>query len=186
MVKGNEGEGQVLEEVEEQDSFGPKTPSKDGIEEILRPRALGTRASTTSAPDDPFSAVNVPKNPLHPTPTSPPPMPFAPSPSTTPRTTHNKYFQITIDRSRIIHQDFVERQPFWKQFNPMKSMAQDDLSKKVPHLGLSDVSKRPPNAHRTPNKVLKQMNYYTEKRMPSLLDMWEEGGREKKVGDRSP
>lgn len=176
----------MVDDAEGEDQLVPKTPSKDGIDEMLRPSTLGSRASTASTPDDPFSAVNSPKNPLHPTPASPPPMPFATETSTVPRTAQKKYFQITIDRSRVIHQDFVERQPFWKQFNPMKSMAQDDLAKKVPHLGLSDVSKRPPNAHRTPNKVLKQMNYYTEKRMPSLLDMWEEGGREKNEGDRSP
>ena len=56
----------------------------------------------------------------------------------------------------------------------MRSMAQEDLAKVVPHRGLSDVSKRPPNAHRTPNKVLKVMSEYVETRMPSLRKMWEE------------
>lgn len=62
----------------------------------------------------------------------------------------------------------------------MKSMAQEDLAKVVPHIGLSDVSKRPPHAHRTPNKVLKLMANYVENRMPSLKNMYEEGGREKR------
>lgn len=61
----------------------------------------------------------------------------------------------------------------------MKSMAQEDLAKVVPHMGLSDVSKRPPHAHRTPNKVLKMMSNYVEHGLPSLKDMYEEGGREK-------
>jgi hypothetical protein len=95
-----------------------------------------------------------------------------------PRKTQSKWFQVTVDRSRVIHQDYVERQPYWKQFSPMKSMAQEDLAKVVPHIGLSDVSKRPPHAHRTPNKVLRVMSEYVEKRMPSLRDMYEEGARE--------
>lgn len=148
----------MAEEVEEADPIVPQTPSKDGIDEILRPSALMNR-TPTSAPADPFSAAPKPTNPLHPTPTSPPPMPFAPNSATNPHTTYKKYFQVTIDRSRVIHQDFVERQPFWKDFTPMKSMAQEDLAKKVPHIGLSDVSKRPPHAHRTPNRVLKKMSY---------------------------
>lgn len=57
----------------------------------------------------------------------------------------------------------------------MKSMAQEDLVPKVPHVGLSDVSKRPPNHHRTPNKVLQQMSWYLENRMTSLKEMYEEG-----------
>jgi hypothetical protein len=50
----------------------------------------------------------------------------------------------------------------------MKSMAQADLEKVVPHVGLSDISKRPPNAYRTPARVLRIMNEYVDKRMPSL------------------
>ena len=56
----------------------------------------------------------------------------------------------------------------------MKSMAQEDLSKIVPHAGLSDVSKRPPNAHRTPNKVLRRMGQWVESEMPTLRGLWEE------------
>lgn len=76
-----------------------------------------------------------------------------------------------------MHQDYVERQPLWKQFTPMKSMAQEDLAKVVPHPGLSDVSKRPPNAHRTPTKVLRSMGRWVEGGMPSLRGLWEERGR---------
>lgn len=105
-----------------------------------------------------------------------PPMPF--EESATPKRTVSKWFQVTVDWSRTIHQDFVERQPYWKQFEPMKSMAQEDLAKKVPHIGLSDVSKRPPNAHRTPNKVLKVMSDYVQHRMPSLRDIYEDMGKQ--------
>lgn len=57
----------------------------------------------------------------------------------------------------------------------MKSLAQEDLAKQVPHVGLSDVSKRPLHAHRTPNWVLKGMREYVEKRMPSLRGVVEGG-----------
>jgi hypothetical protein len=83
-----------------------------------------------------------------------------------------------------VHQDYVERQPFWKQYNPMKSMSQEDLAKKVPHIGLSDISKRPPNAHRTPNSVLKQMSEYVETRMPGLRSIAEESDRDKAFRER--
>ena len=56
----------------------------------------------------------------------------------------------------------------------MKSMAQEDLAKVVPHAGLSDVGKRPPNAHRTPNKVLRSMGRYVEGGMPRLRGIWDE------------
>lgn len=140
----------------------PETPRKDGIDEILQPSRLLNRAPPpTTTPTASPSQTS-------------PPMPFAEPPP--PRNTIPKWFQVTVDRSRVIHQDYVERQPYWKQFSPMKSIAQEDLSKKVPHPGLSDVSKRPPDAHRTPNKVLKLMNRYLEHGMPSLVDMYEEGG----------
>jgi hypothetical protein len=183
LTKG-EGEGQVVDEVEEEDVARADRPSKDGIDEILRPNISIDRASS-GAPSDPFAPAPKSIDPLHPIPNSPPPMPFAPD-SSTPRTTYKKYFQVTIDRSRTIHQDYIERQPYWRQFDPMKSMAQEDLAKKVPQIGLSDVSKRPPNGHRTPNRVLKQMSYHVEKTMPKLMDMWEDGGREKKESDRLP
>jgi hypothetical protein len=114
-------------------------------------------------------------------------MPFdppAPLPNTPQPLTKTKWFQVTVDRSRAVHQDFVERQPYWKQFVPMKSMAQEDLVKRVPHIGLSDVSKRPPHAHRTPNRVLKLMSEYVETRMPSLKGMVENSAAERNFLER--
>ncbi|KAF3002377.1 hypothetical protein E8E13_001209 [Curvularia kusanoi] len=105
------------------------------------------------------------------------PFPFTPP---APAPTTKKWFQITVDRSRTVHQDVVQRQPLWKNFQPMKSMSQLDLADQVPHAGLSDVNKRPPNAHRTPNKILKSMGLWVERGMPSLRAFArekEEGGR---------
>ncbi|KAF2623053.1 hypothetical protein BU25DRAFT_350978 [Macroventuria anomochaeta] len=153
--------------------------------------------STEDAEEDPstlplatftdISDMTSPSKLLHRTPPStastppsqPAPMPFSAAP---PKTTTTKWFQITVDRSRAVHQDFVERQPLWKQFSPMKSMAQEDLSKIVPHVGLSDVTKRPPNAHRTPNKVLRSMGKYVEGGMPSLRGLWEEAQNKSQTG----
>lgn len=149
-----------LLELRSQDSTDDREtpPAKNGIDEILRPSTLSTRASPMTTP---------PRSP------STPSMPFAPP---SPPQTRTKWFQVTVDRSRAVHQDFVERQPFWKQFQPMKSMAQEDLAKQVPHAGLSDVSKRPLSQHRTPVRVLKTMHEYVETRMPSLKGVVE--GRE--------
>jgi hypothetical protein len=116
-----------------------------------------------------------------PAPTTPTPLPFSAPP---PKQTTTKWFQVTVDRSRVVHQDFVERQPLWKQFTPMKSMSQEDLAKVVPHVGLSDVGIRPPNAHRTPNKVLKSMGKWVEHGMPSLRNMWEESQGMAQRGNR--
>ena len=163
-----------LEDEDDEDAkaLHSKKPPKDGIDEILRPSALLTRTEPTA--------------PIHTTPptSAPPSMPFDP-PTPSPNThTRTKWFQVTVDRSRAVHQDFVERQPFWKQFHPQKSMAQEDLVKKVPHVGLSDVSKRPPNAHRTPNKVLRQMSEYVERVMPSLRGMAEDSEAERGFRER--
>ena len=67
----------------------------------------------------------------------------------------------------------------------MKSVAQEDLAKSVPHPGLSDVSKRPLNQHRTPNKVLKGMSEYVEKVMPSLRGVYMGAGREEEFERRN-
>ncbi|EAT78522.2 hypothetical protein HBI56_185190 [Parastagonospora nodorum] len=151
-----------------EDTHETTPATQSGIDEILRPSVLTTRASPPASP---------PPKPL-----TPPPMPFE-SPSAPPQT-RTKWFQVTVDRSRAVHQDYVERQPFWKQFQPMKSMAQEDLAKQVPHSGLSDVSKRPMNQHRTPVRVLKTMNEYVEYRMPSLKGMFEGSDNEKRFTQR--
>ncbi|KAH7086179.1 hypothetical protein FB567DRAFT_471573, partial [Paraphoma chrysanthemicola] len=147
------------EDAEDAETLHSKKPPKHGIDEILRPSTLLTRTEDTS-PTPPTTTT-----------TPQPSMPYDPPTPSTPTHTRTKWFQVTVDRSRAVHQDFVERQPFWKQFHPQKSLAQEDLAKKVPHIGLSDVSKRPPNAHRTPNRVLKVMSEYVERGMPSLSGM---------------
>ncbi|RAR06259.1 hypothetical protein DDE83_007014 [Stemphylium lycopersici] len=146
-----------------------QTPPNHGIDEVLRPSQLAART-------------------LRPTPSPPPPkptpMPFESSSSSAKAEKQSKWFQVSLDRSRAVHQDYVERQPFWKQFSPMKSMAQEDLAKTVPHAGLSDVSKRPPNAHRTPVRVLNIMNEYVENRMPTLRGIAENHESELRFEER--
>jgi len=67
----------------------------------------------------------------------------------------------------------------------MRSMAQEDLAKQVPHLGLSDVSKRPLHQHRTPSKVLRQMSDYVENVMPSLRGIATNSAQERSFRDRT-
>jgi hypothetical protein len=111
-------------------------------------------------------------------------MPFDPPPVSPKQKKWTKWFQVTVDRTRAVHQDFIERQPYWKQFSPMRSMAQADLEKKVPHIGLSDISKRPPNAYRTPTRVLKTMNQYVETAMPTLRGVAEGSENERAYLER--
>lgn len=150
------------EDEEDYSSEMSQDPSKQAIDEMLRPPQLANRTLTS-----PTEVSSFPKPPQS-------TMPFEPvtSPNANTRKV-SKWFQVTVDRSRVVHQDYVERQPFWKQYSPMKSMAQKDLLRKVPHVGLSDVSKRPPHAYRTPTKVLELMNEYVEHKMPTLKGMAE-------------
>jgi len=165
VTEEENAEDESINDLEDDEEEIPSRQGKSGIDELLR-------ASTLSEPK---------LTDADPTPVTSASLPFAPP---EPKKTKSKWFQVTVDRSRTIHRDYVERQPFWKQFSPTKSTAQVDLQKKVPHIGLSDVSKRPPDAHRTPNWVLKQMNSYLEKGMPDLMRMYEENRRDIKDQDR--
>ncbi|XP_014558347.1 hypothetical protein COCVIDRAFT_36338 [Bipolaris victoriae FI3] len=136
-----------------------QTQHTKGIDEILRPSQLANRSWQSTPTTKP--------------PPKPTPMPFESQAPSAKQIKQSKWFQVTIDRSRTVHQDYIERQPFWKQFSPMRTIAQEDLAKIVPHLGLSDISKRPPNAHRTPFRVLKIMNDYVETKMPTLRGIFE-------------
>ncbi|CAN9331870.1 unnamed protein product [Alternaria alternata] len=157
-------------EEDQEDASTDHMPQKAGIDEILRPSQLLNRTSAETHRS---------------TPSAPPkPMPFDPPPVSPKQKKWTKWFQVTVDRTRAVHQDFIERQPYWKQFSPMRSMAQADLEKKVPHIGLSDISKRPPNAYRTPTRVLKTMNQYVETAMPTLRGVAEGSENERAYLER--
>ncbi|KAG9198275.1 hypothetical protein G6514_010296 [Epicoccum nigrum] len=144
----------------------PRATSVD-VGEMTSPSELLHRTATTTSPPSSSSSATA-------TATSIAPLPFTPSPAVP---TAKKWFQVTLDRSRVVHADFIERQPLYKQFNPMKSMAQLDLDKQVPHKGLSDLGRRGPGAHRTPLRQLRSMAAYAEKGLPSLRAISE--GRER-------
>lgn len=158
------------------DDTTAREPINTSISEMTRPSPFLT-ASPTSPPI-PSSTITA-SSPTSPQPkTKPVPMPFDPSP---PKPTTAKWFQVTVDRSRVVHQDYTERQPYWKQFSPMKSLGQQDLEKSVPLAGLSDVSKRPLYAHRTPVRVLGIMSEYVEKRMVGVRRLSEEAAEARGV-----
>ncbi|KAF1955161.1 hypothetical protein CC80DRAFT_549373 [Byssothecium circinans] len=155
-------EGDMMEDGANEDADadvnGRDTPAKaDDIDDILRPSRLVNSSVAENAP---------PSEP------KPAPLPFEP-PADAPKTV-STWFQITVDRSRTVHQDYIEKQPYWARFTPMKSIAQQDLEKKVPHWGLSDVSKRPPHGHRVPNVALRHMSRFVEEKMPTIRRIWEE------------
>ena len=158
---------QLGEEVAEESDTAPQARN-DGVDEILRPSRLIQRTAPEGSQTRDETEKKTPRAP---------PMPLEPDQG--PHQVVSRWFQVTVDTSRVVHQDFVERQPYWKQFTPTKSMGQEVLAKSVPHIGLSDVSKRPMDAHRTPKHVLRIMRDYVEHGMPSLKEMYEEGGREK-------
>lgn len=162
------GERNWTEDDTGKDAVAPESSTTDHVEDMTRPGHLLNHMPSNSSPiadkgDGSLPKSSVPKKPI--------PMPFEQPIEV--RKVSTKWIQITLDRSRVIHQDYVERQPYWKQFSPMRSMGQEDLAKSVPYPGLSDVSKRPLHAHRTPNKVLGAMSNYVEHKMPSLKDMYE-------------
>ncbi|KAI8933929.1 hypothetical protein NX059_009622 [Plenodomus lindquistii] len=172
--EGGEGNGNGNEA---DDESWQAAAAKDNIDDILRPSQLlahtlppspPTATSSTSTPPMPFS------NNQTPTSTYTPPTTARNPHRTQPQT--SKPFHLTLDHSRVIHADFIERQPFYKYFHPMKSLAQRDLATQVPHPGLADVSKRPPGAYRTPIRVLGAMREYVDKRMRGLKGI--EEGRE--------
>ncbi|KAH7112450.1 hypothetical protein B0J11DRAFT_184105 [Dendryphion nanum] len=163
------GERQLSEGSVGDDSITPDSPANDGVDEITELGSLVNRMPKDPPRIPDLRDGSLPDSTVKSQPTL---MPFE-QPSQV-RMVSTKWFQVTVDRSRVVHQDYVERQPYWKQFSPMQSMAQQDLSKSVPHIGLSDVSKRPIHAHRTPNRVLASMANDVEYKMPSLKRMYEE------------
>ena len=83
-----------------------------------------------------------------------------------------RWFHLTVDLLRTDQREYVERQPLYNTFAPARSMAQEDLAKSVPHVGLSDVSVRHKSA-RTPNRILnKQAKAMADRK--TLKQMWEE------------
>lgn len=156
----------AAEDEDKDEVEGASEPPSDNIDDILRPSQLLSHTLT-------FPSVLA-----GPPPSPPTPMPFDSTATTHPRTVRHKPFLVTVERSHVVHADYIERQPYYKQFHPMQSVAHYDLANQVPHPGLSDVSKRPPNAFRTPVRVLQTMSHYVERVMPSLKKI-SEGNNER-------
>ena len=149
-------------------------PGEDGVEEIIRPSTLLYRPSDQNR--DHFASATrqtkdhtPPENQLQENPnnekvaeTGQPEKPFETL----------RWFHLTVDLLRTDQREYVERQPLYNTFAPAKSMAQEDLAKSVPHVGLSDVSVRHKSA-RTPNRILnKQAKAMTDRK--TLKQIWEE------------
>ncbi|PVI08308.1 hypothetical protein DM02DRAFT_720 [Periconia macrospinosa] len=136
--------------------------TETGIDDMLRPGELLTNPRYEESSIEPAS--DPPSKSL----------PFEP-PSETPNTVP-KWFQITIDRSRVVHYDYIEKQFLWGRYMPMKTVAQEDLAKKVPHKGLSDVGQRPPGVEHRPHRAMRNDQAYADDRMPTVKRIWMESG----------
>lgn len=135
-------------------------PVETGIDDILRPGELLTNSRYKEPSIEPTASP------------PPKPMPFE-QPAETPKTVP-KWFQITLDRSRVVHYDYIEKQFLWGRYSPMKTIAQEDLAKKVPHEGMSDVGQRPPGVEHRPHRALRRDQAYVDERMPSVRQIWME------------
>lgn len=163
------------EDVVEEDEEGIQVTNKSsslGVEELMRASQLLDRRPPSNSSPNSTTTTNAAPDDLSSQPSnSTSKIPFYTPPA--PRRVFRRNFELIIDRSRVVHQDYVERQVHWTRFQPMKSMAQQDLVKVVPYRGLSDVTKR--MVPRTPNKVLITRAEQVHQ-MPSLRDMYEGRG----------
>ena len=178
-IAGDRAENDVdeswLEDQPEDDGASMQYKSgKDGVEEIIQPSTLLYRPSDQNQ-DHFVSATRQtkdrtpPENQLQENPNNEKVaeigQPEKPSGTLC-------WFHLTVDLSRTDQREYIERQPLYNTFAPTKSMAQEDLVKSVPHVGLSDISVRHKSA-RTPNRILnKQAKAITDRK--TLKQMWEE------------
>lgn len=144
---------------------------KDGVEEITRPSTLLHRPSGNSTWGQFTTAM---EQPAKETATGKPEVktPKAAVPAL--RKQADRWFHLTIDRSHVVHQDYVSRQPLYHEFHPQKTMEQEDLAKSVPHVGLSDVGDVVKVQARVPNSVIlgRAMNLNMR---TTLREMMEDG-----------
>jgi hypothetical protein len=178
-IAGDGAENDVNESQsgDQSEDGGASTQSQsgeDGVEEMIRPSTLLYRPSDQNK--DHFASATrqtkdhtLPENRLQENPKNEEVAETGQSekPSKTLR-----WFHLTVDLSRTDQREYVERQPLYNTFAPTRSMAQEDLAKSVPHVGLSDVSVRHKSA-RTPNRILnKQAKAMADRK--TLKQMWEE------------
>ncbi|KAF2812970.1 uncharacterized protein BDZ99DRAFT_246898 [Mytilinidion resinicola] len=155
------------EKVEDEGNMTQNAPVKDGVEEITRPSLL-----LNQIPEQ--RQVKFGHIPLEHT--SSEAAEEAQEQNQAPEKAALKvvrWFHVNVDRTRAVYQDYVERQPFYSDFSVAKSMMQEDLAKRVPHVGLSDVTIRDGNFHRTPIKIL-QRRIKEISKIKTLRQLWDE------------
>ena len=128
--------------------------------EISQPKSSGDTAySAISSPQSPGSIQNLPR---------PPPV-LSPKPSL-PLQQHE--FQLTISRSMLNHEAYIQRQGYYGSFNPdLRQLAVDDLAGRVPLKGMADCRLGKDEAPL--RQRLKQKE--REKNRTTLRQIWEEG-----------
>ncbi|KAF2493966.1 hypothetical protein BU16DRAFT_590803 [Lophium mytilinum] len=144
-----------------------EAPMKDGVEEITRPSLLLNQIPAQR--QGKFGQNSPVQN-------SSEAMEETPEHGQAPENAAPKvvrWFHVNVDRTRAVYQDYVERQPFYSEFAVANSMMQEDLAKRVPHVGLSDVTIRDGNFHRTPTKFLKRSAKRISQ-IKTLRQLWDE------------
>ena len=118
-----------------------------------------TTYSRSSSPQSPSAIQNLPR---------PPPM-LVPKPSLS---LQQREFQLTISRSMLNHEAYIQRQGYYGPFNPdLRQLAVDDLAGRVPLKGMADC--RLTKDEMPLRQRLKQKE--REKNRLTLRQMWEEG-----------
>ena len=145
----------------------------------------GQNAITPSSPPPPSPPKAPPPptfapNPLPPSPTNPfaeAPFPPPSEPSDLPAPPQRRELHLSISRSYINHQAYMERQGYYGAFRPnTKTIMAEDLEYRVPLAGMVDVSL---SKEEVPLRIRKRKQEKHAQRRTSLREMWEEGRSER-------
>ena len=123
------------------------------------------------AAQQPQPAPSKPTNPTPKTSATAIPLPPSPEPSRAKETKPAREFELTVSRSLLNHQAYIERQGYYEGFNPdMKTLMAGDLKRRVPLEGYADCRLL---REETPLRLrLKRKD--EKRREVSLRGMWEE------------
>lgn len=155
--------------------YQPEEDLSEPIENQLQ--ASQTEATATGADQNDVQPSTHPEPAATPSNRSAPspPAPFEHYQNPYPRSAQGKprYFKLYAAPSQVNHREYIERQPHYGSYVPETSMAQEDLRKSVPMVGLSEATLVRRNAPSIPQRIiLKDAKRLAEKK--TLRQMWEE------------
>lgn len=171
----------------------PELEDSDDKQEWLESLATGKNSMREPIADKPSTSSSRTSNPFTPNPIpsniSATSLPFPPSPSaSTAKTseTENKEFHLTIDRSVLNHQAYIQRQHYYGGFRlDNKTIMAEDLEARVPMKGLMDCQI---DKGEVPLRVRQKREHARGKQRKTLGEVWREAqlkqerGGEEEVG----